>query len=245
MISVKQRLISGRLNDVIHGIFFILMFFSIPALLYYEYIIYQQGFPNKIIFAAVSLTLLFSLTTFYGLADYGSQKKTHKGTFERFVIDINPARESMLGRLAIDYNMYLRKDTNSIITGIFCWVCLVPCIVFTIYGFVKWDFWPLLLVIYNIFLLFVTLEFGGSLLNEKEVTPEELKEFDKVEDLSGSEKTEFKNQISKIVNDEKEGIVKRVHILKIAEHIFKRKAERQAQELLDRKKEGYKEFLGK
>lgn len=222
MFNIRNRFRSESKLEKLHGVLYIVLLLSIPVGIYLSVINYDN--LNVNCFIGLGLYSWFLYTTLSGFLDYGDFKNSHNDSFEKYKAMINPSKGSWLyswGKLETEQReKNKRNDEMGVTAGIFVLsvVATIVAVGFWIFGD---NYIPFSLAGFNLFLVVMSLTFGGELINNLEVEAKQIEEINNVIDLSKKEKDHFKSYLKtkvdknkKITRGDMDTVFKEIDILK-------------------------------
>lgn len=232
MLKVKNRFKTESGVEKLHGMFYILIWISMPVIAYFSFLHFQE--MNKYCFIGLGLYALFILTTLSGLVDYKNVKDAHSNTYEKYKASINPSRGSFLYRDAKDAHderVKANKSTEDMtLCAFILTIAVISAIIALIYGFCTDNYYPFALTSFNLFLVLFSFFFAGEVINDIEVNHLQLEEINDVTDLSTIEKNTFKHFLKNKLDKDKK--ITRGHMYTIFKELDAMKKEREISEAL-------------
>lgn len=222
MFNIRNRFRSESKLEKVHGLLYIVLLLSIPVGIYLSVINYK--YLTTSCFIGLGLYSFFLYTTLFGFIDYGDLKNSHNDSFEKYKAMINPSKGSWLYSWvksdSEQREKHKRNDDIGATGGVFLVSILITLVTGGIWLFGD-NYIPFSLATFNLFLVLVSVEFGGSIINNIEVDAKQIEEINNVIDLSKKEKDHFKSYLKtkvdknkKITRGDMETIFKELDVMK-------------------------------
>jgi len=239
MFSLKGRLKSPHWFEKLNALFYLMHIALIGYITYFltfnAYLNHNKDTVHAIsgtMFMVLILTLIFSLTTLKSHSDYSKKDKFHKNTLDYYLADLNPSKGSFVYNIVSARTPFHGKCLHPILLSV-----LFISLIVGLMGIFSKSEGSFIIPFYNIFLVLISIFFGGAIINFCAVSSEKLNEFYELEDITLEDKKEFRKEILAVL--EKEKRVDRETVLKVCLKI--KKENRKIKEDLE-SEERYKQF---
>lgn len=214
MISAKQRLMSHSYVEKAYGAIFYILLAVSAYLGYWSYIhasdVYSAKGLEYLKWFAIGYTYFIIFSTIGVFADYGNPDKEHKGSIRWYLAILNPTRKSFIHALRSSKKYKPAFYIFNGVLGLLWYVTLLISFGGSVY--------PLLTMLYVVFISFISLKLSQLGLRNVKVTPEQLNAYEDIEGLSKESKDFFRVQMVRII--EKDKRVNKKHVFRFFKDVI-------------------------